>query len=138
MGNLLRSPRVAPLFLALTGTIPACHLSSQWVRPFLSPSAPGDRRSENRIARYWSSKSRVLDFFPFSATWKILSFEDDRRKRKAFWTAEGHGTADNQIVAIRKGGFKRTTTQEREECDHTSTNALDPIRTLQLSVLGRE
>ncbi|KAL4276747.1 hypothetical protein AHAS_Ahas20G0238100 [Arachis hypogaea] len=24
------------------------------------------------------------------------------------------------------------------ECDHTSTNAMDPIRTPQLSVLGRE
>ena len=76
------------LFLALTGTIPACHLSSQWVRPFPSPSAPGDRRSEHPIARYGPSKSRVFDFSPFSATWKIPSIEDDRRKRQAFWTAE--------------------------------------------------
>ena len=50
----------------------------------------------------------------------------------------GHGTADNRIVGIRNGGFKRTATQELEGCDHTSTNAPDPIRTPQLSVLGRE
>ena len=51
MGDLLGSPRVAPsfwLFLAITGTISACHLSSLWVRPFPSPSAPGDRRSSIR------------------------------------------------------------------------------------------
>ena len=63
---------------------------------------------------------------------------DDGRKRKAFKTAEGHGTGDNRIVAIRKGSFKRTVTQENDGCDHTSTNAPDPIRTPQLSVLGRE
>ena len=50
----------------------------------------------------------------------------------------GHGTGDNRIVAIRKGGFKRTATQEHDWCDHSSTNAPDPIRTPQLSVLGRE
>ena len=79
-----------------------------------------------------------LRFFPFSATWKIPSFEDDGRKCQAFWTAEGHGTGVNRIVAIRKGGFKRTATQEHDGCDHTSTNEPDPIRTPQLSVLGRE
>ena len=47
----------------------------------------------------------------------------------------GHGTGDNRIVAIRKGGFKRTATQEHDGCNHTSTNAPDPIRTPQLSVL---
>ena len=50
----------------------------------------------------------------------------------------GQGTGDNRIVAIRNGGFKRTATQEHDGCDHTSTNAPDPIRTPQLSVLGRE
>ena len=50
----------------------------------------------------------------------------------------GHGTRDNRIVGIRNGGFKRTATQEHDGCDHTSTNARVPIRTLQLSVLGRE
>ena len=50
----------------------------------------------------------------------------------------GHGTGDNRIVGIRNGGFKRTATQEHDGCDHTSTNAPDPIRTSQLSVLGRE
>ena len=79
-----QSPRVAPIFLALTGTIPACHLSSQWVRPFPSPLEPGDRQSEHPIARYGQSKSRVSDFSPFAATWKIPSFKDDRRKRQAF------------------------------------------------------
>ena len=41
-------------------------------------------------------------------------------------------------AAIRNDGFKGTATQENDKCDHTSTNALDPIRTPQLSVLRRE
>ena len=48
----------------------------------------GDRRSGQPIARYGPSKSRVWDFSPYPATWKIPSFEDDRRKRQAFWTVE--------------------------------------------------
>ena len=59
--------------------IPACRLSSQWVRPSPSLSAPGDRRSGHPIARYGPSKSCV---------WKIPSLGDDRRKRQAFWTVE--------------------------------------------------
>ena len=49
-----------------------------------------------------------------------------------------HGVGDNMTAAIRNDGFKGKATQEHDGCDHTSTNALDPIRTLQLSVLGRE
>ena len=45
---------------------------------------------------------------------------------------------DNMTAAIRNDGFKGTATQEHDGCDHTSTNASDPIRTPQLSVLGRE
>ena len=41
----------------------------------------------------------------------------------------GHGTGDNLIAAIINDGFKRTTTQEHDWCDHISTNAEDPIRT---------
>ena len=48
----------------------------------------------------------------------------------------GHGTRDNFITTIKNNEFKRTPTQEHELCDHTSTNALDPIRTPQLSALG--
>ena len=77
-----------PSFWVLRGTIPACHLSSQWVRPSPSPSPPGDSRSGHPIARYGPSKSRVWDFSPFSAAWKIPSLGDDRRKRQAFWTVE--------------------------------------------------
>ena len=55
-----------PSFWDLRGTIPACHLSSQWVRPSPSPSAPGDRRSGHTIARYGPSKSRVWDVSQFS------------------------------------------------------------------------
>ena len=77
-----------PSFWVLRGTISACHLSSQWVRPSPSPSAPGDRRSGHPIARYGPSKSRVWDFSPFSAAWKILSFRDDRRKQQAFWKVD--------------------------------------------------
>ena len=50
----------------------------------------------------------------------------------------GHGAGDNMTAAIRNDVFKWTATQEHDVCDHTSTNAPDPIRTPQLSVLGRE
>ena len=49
-----------------------------------------------------------------------------------------HGAGDNMTAAIRNDGFKGTATQEHDRCDHTSTNAPDSIRTLQLSVLGGE
>ena len=49
-----------------------------------------------------------------------------------------HGAGDNMTPAIRNDGFKETATQEHDGCDHTNTNAPDPIRTSQLSVLGRE
>ena len=49
-----------------------------------------------------------------------------------------HGAGDNMTAAIGNYGFKGTATQEHDGCDHTSTNAPDPIRTLQLSVLRRE
>ena len=77
-----------PSFWVLRGTIPACHLSSQWVRPSPSPSAPGDRRSGYPIARYGPSKSCVSDFSPFSVALKIPSLGDDRWKRQPFWTVE--------------------------------------------------
>ena len=48
-----------------------------------------------------------------------------------------HGTGDNMIAAIKNDGFKGTTTQEHDGCDHTNTNAPNPIRTPQLSVPGR-
>ena len=47
-----------------------------------------------------------------------------------------HGTGDNLTATIRNDGFKGIATQEHDGCDHTSTNAPDPIRTPQLSVLG--
>ena len=49
-----------------------------------------------------------------------------------------HGAKNNMTAAIRNDGFKGTATQEHDGCDHTSTNATDPIRTPQLSVLGQE
>ena len=49
-----------------------------------------------------------------------------------------HGAGDNMTAAIINNGFKGTSTQEHDECDHTSTNAPDPIKTPQLSVLGLE
>ena len=49
-----------------------------------------------------------------------------------------YGAGDNMTAAIRNDGFKGTATQAHEGCDHTNTNAPDPIRTPQLSVLGRE
>ena len=49
-----------------------------------------------------------------------------------------HGTGDNMTAAIRNDGFKGTTTQEHDGCDHIGTNASDPNSTPQLSVLRRE
>ena len=49
-----------------------------------------------------------------------------------------HGAGDNMTATIRNDGFKGTATQEQDGCDHTSTNAPDPIRTPQLSVLRQE
>ena len=49
-----------------------------------------------------------------------------------------HGTVDNMTAAITNNGFKGRATQEHDRCDHTSTNASDPIRTPQLRVLWRE
>ena len=49
-----------------------------------------------------------------------------------------HGAGDNMTAAIRNNGLKGTATQEHDWCDYTSSNAPDPIRTLQVSVLGRE
>ena len=38
-----------------------------------------------------------------------------------------HGAGDNMTAAIEKDWFKGTATQEHDGCDHTSTNAPDPI-----------
>ena len=42
------------------------------------------------------------------------------------------------IAAIRNDGFMETATEGHDGCDHTSTNAPDPIRTSLLNVLRRE
>ena len=49
-----------------------------------------------------------------------------------------HETGDNMTAAIRNDRFKGIATQEHDGCDHTSSNAQDPVRTPQLSVLRRE
>ena len=71
-----------PSFWVLRGTIPACHLSSQWVRPSPSPSAPGDRRSDHPIARYGPLRSCVSDFSPV-----FCSVEDPIVKGRSAETA---------------------------------------------------
>ena len=48
------------------------------------------------------------------------------------------GAGDNMTATIINDGFNWTATQEHDRCDHTSANAPDPIRTPQLSMLGRE
>ena len=88
MGDLLGSPRVAPLFLGLAGN----HSDLPLVVPMGSalPIAigAGDCRSGHPIARYGPSKSCVWDLSPFSAALKIPSLGDDRQKRQAFWPVE--------------------------------------------------
>ena len=49
-----------------------------------------------------------------------------------------HRAGDNMTAAIRNDGCKGTATQEQDGCDRTTTIAPDPIRTPQVSVLGRE
>ena len=44
-----------------------------------------------------------------------------------------HGAGDNMAAAIRNDGFKGTATQEHDDCDHTITNAPDPIPACRLS-----
>ena len=48
-----------------------------------------------------------------------------------------HGAGDNMTAPIRNDGFKGTATQEHDGCDHTRINEPDPIKTPQLSMLGR-
>ena len=47
-----------------------------------------------------------------------------------------HAAGDNMTATIRNDRIKGTATQKHDGCDHTSTNAPDPIRNPQLSVLG--
>ena len=86
MGDLLGSPRVAPLFLGLAGY----HCGLPLVVPMGSALPIGAGRSSIRSPdrKIRAVESRVWDFSPFSAVWKIPSLGDDRRKRKAFWTVE--------------------------------------------------
>ena len=88
MGDLLGSPRVAPLFLGLTGY----HSGLPLFVPMGSALtiAIGAERSSIRSPdrKIRAVESRVWDFSPFSAEWKISSFRDARRKRQAFWTVE--------------------------------------------------
>ena len=88
MGDLLGSPRVAPLFLGLAGY----HSGFPLVVPMGSalPIAIGAGRLSIRSP---DSKIRAVEiarlgFSPFSVMWKIPSLGDDRRKREAFWTFE--------------------------------------------------
>ena len=81
MGDLLGSPRVAPLFLGLAGY----HSGLPLVVPMGSafPIAIGAGRS---LIRSPYRKIRAVEiarpgFFPFSAAWKTPSLGDDRRKR---------------------------------------------------------
>ena len=39
-----------------------------------------------------------------------------------------HGTGDYMTTAIRSNEFKCTATHEHDVCEHTNTNASDPIR----------
>ena len=88
MGDLLGSPRVAPLFLGLAGY----HSGLPLVIPMGSalPIAIDAGRSSFRSPdrKIQTSISRVWDFSPFSAAWMNSSLGDDRRKRPAFWTVE--------------------------------------------------
>ena len=91
MGDHLGSPRVTPLFLALFGPY-GYYSGLPLVVPIGSalPIAIGAGRSSIRASdrQITGRRNRASEISPpFSATWKIPSIEDDRRKRQAFWTA---------------------------------------------------
>ena len=88
MGDLLGSPRVAPLFLGLAGS----HSGLPLVVPMGSalPIAIGAERSS---IRSHDRKIRAVEIvclgsFPVFCRVKIPSLGDDRRKRQAFATVE--------------------------------------------------
>ena len=88
MGDLLGSPRVAPLFFGLAGY----HSDLSLVVPMGSalPIPIGAGRSSicSPDRKIRAVEIVRLGSSPFSAAWKIPSLEDDRRKRQAFWTVE--------------------------------------------------
>ena len=97
MGDLLESPRVAPLFLGLTGY----HSGLPLVVPMGSalPITIGTGRSSIRSSdrKIRAVEIARLGFSLFSAAWKIPSLRDDRRKRQAFWTIEAKVMGGNAL-----------------------------------------
>ena len=88
MGDLLGSPRVAPLFLGLAGYHSGLPLvvTMGSAFPIAIDAGRSSIRSPDRKIRAVEIAS--LGFSPFYAAWKILSLGDDRRKRQAFSTVE--------------------------------------------------
>ena len=88
MGDLLESPRVAPLFLGLAGY----HSGLPLVIPIGSalPIAIGAGRSSIRSPdrKIRAVEIARLGFFPVFCRVEDPSLGDDRRKRQAFWTVE--------------------------------------------------
>ena len=88
MGDLLGSPRVAPLFMGLAGY----HSGLPLVVPMVSalPIAIGAGRSSIRSPdrKIRAVEIARLGFFPVFCRVEDHSLGDDRRKRKAFSTVE--------------------------------------------------
>ena len=63
MGAIIPALKKDP-FWVLRGTIPACHLSSQWVRPSPSPSAPGRSSIRSPDRKIRAVEIARLGFFP--------------------------------------------------------------------------
>ncbi|MED6214233.1 hypothetical protein PIB30_100967 [Stylosanthes scabra] len=99
MGDLLGSPRVAPLF------------------QYLFFTRPSGRRPSSR---------------------KLGSGGSGIRKGGAPWRGDGPREASRRWRRCLGGTLMMIVCAYIGRCDHTSTNAPDPIRTPQLSVLGRE
>ena len=86
MGDLLGSPRVAPLFLGLAGYhsgLPLVLIMGSAL-PVAIDAGRSSIRSPDRKIRAVA----IWNFSPFSTAWKIPSLGDDRRKRQAFSTVE--------------------------------------------------
>ncbi|KAF7834398.1 protein NRT1/ PTR FAMILY 6.1 [Senna tora] len=132
MGDLLGSPRVAPLFFF----VPNSEVKRAWARVVLG----------------WVTSWEVLVLHPFFffrtpyGRWHkdgcdhtSTNAPDPIRTPKLSVLGESSTRMDPFFFSYPVRRWHKGNVHARHDgCDHTSTNAPDPIRTPKLSVLGRE
>ena len=98
MGDLLGSPRFAPLFLGLAGYHSGFPHVVPMVRPSPSPSAPGDHRSGHPNSRYGPSKSHVWDFSPVFCRMKDPTIRGRSAETAGFLDGRGESYGWKRLV----------------------------------------